>query len=411
MRTCPKHDRPVVLALFGLIHASPFGVTLAADGPCTGAQLTAVATAADPTLMVIGMMGSAPECANCFMGCASKTDAEKTACGKACGPAAMSDASPPGPPPTDAPPTAPAPPETKKCEDSADDVVNAASGGLLPSCAAGKALCAADPRIPVGCPLSCGVCKPEKKECKDSPDDVVNAASGARPSTGLRSKPTASAVCSLHVPKCHSMASVALLTAHPCCIPSAAGGLLPNCAAGKALCAADPRIPAGCPLTCGVCKAECKDSPDEVVNAASGTHPPRHESVTVDVSDPMDGVQVACSPTVQPARHCAAQIHASRPAARSRAGCARTETRRRSWSQCCANRGRWRAIDYASLAAATDTHRHDHTNCAGHCTPCCRCARTWMRSCSRATASARATETARLPSTRSTWDAHVPTCL
>ena len=66
----------------------------------------------------------------------------------------------------------------KKCEDSPDDVVNAASGGMLPSCAAGKALCGADPRIPAGCPLSCGVCQPEKVECKDSPDDVVNAASG-----------------------------------------------------------------------------------------------------------------------------------------------------------------------------------------------------------------------------------------
>ena len=32
-----------------------------------------------------------------------------------------------------------------------------------------------------------------------------------------------------------------------------AGGLLPNCAAGKALCGADPRIPQGCPKTCGVC--------------------------------------------------------------------------------------------------------------------------------------------------------------
>ncbi len=31
------------------------------------------------------------------------------------------------------------------------------------------------------------------------------------------------------------------------------GGLLPNCAAGKALCGADPRIPQGCPKTCGVC--------------------------------------------------------------------------------------------------------------------------------------------------------------
>ena len=229
-----------------------------------------VATAADPTPVVIGMMGSAPACANCFMGCASKTGADKAACGSACGPAASS-APPPAPPPVTAPLTAPAdapsgsgadssaprdtapvpapaPPSASECSDSSDDVVNAASGGLLPNCAAGKALCAVDPRIPAGCPLTCGVCKPE---CKDSPDEVVNAASG----THLR------AVLG-HV---RSWFAVSTL--------SAAGGLLPNCAAGKALCAVDPRIPAGCPLSCGVCKPECKDSPDEVVNAVSGTHP------------------------------------------------------------------------------------------------------------------------------------------
>ena len=141
-----------------------------------------VATAADPTPVVIGMMGSAPACANCFMGCAIKTGEEKTACGSACGPAAGVTAPPAAS--ISSPAAAPAPPEgAKTCEDSPDDVVNAASGGLLPSCAAGKALCAVDPRIPAGCPLTCGVCKPE---CKDSPDDVVNAASGAHPSASIR---------------------------------------------------------------------------------------------------------------------------------------------------------------------------------------------------------------------------------
>jgi len=143
-----------------------------------------VATAADPTPVVIGMMGSAPACANCFMGCASKTGEEKTACGKACGPASGVTAPPAAS--ISSPAAAPAPPEgAKTCEDSPDDVVNAASGGMLPNCAAGKALCAVDPRIPAGCPLTCGVCKPEKKECKDSPDDVVNAASGAHLRTVL----------------------------------------------------------------------------------------------------------------------------------------------------------------------------------------------------------------------------------
>jgi hypothetical protein len=143
-----------------------------------------VATAADPTPAVIGMMGSAPACANCFMGCASKTGEEKTACGKACGPA--SGVTAPLTASISSPAAAPAPPVgAETCEDSPDDVVNAASGGLLPSCAAGKALCAADSRIPTGCPLSCGVCKPDKKECKDSPDEVVNAASGTHPSSSF----------------------------------------------------------------------------------------------------------------------------------------------------------------------------------------------------------------------------------
>ncbi len=161
-------------------------VESAPSGPCTQQQLMSVATATDPTSAVVGMTGSAPECAACFMGCASKTGAEKTACGKACGPAAapstpansLADTSSP-------PPAAAAPPPAeskKKCEDSSDDIVNAVSGGLLPNCEAGKALCSADPRIPLGCPLSCGVCKPEKPECKDSPDEVVNVVSGMHPS-------------------------------------------------------------------------------------------------------------------------------------------------------------------------------------------------------------------------------------
>ena len=65
---------------------SPSPVAMATQaGPCTQQQLMSVVTAADPTSAVMGMMGSAPACANCFMGCASKTGAEKTACGMACG--------------------------------------------------------------------------------------------------------------------------------------------------------------------------------------------------------------------------------------------------------------------------------------------------------------------------------------
>ena len=210
-----------------------------------------VATAADPTPVVIGMMGSAPACANCFMGCASKTGEEKTACGSACGPAASS-APPPAPPPVTAPPAAPG---------------DAPSGSGADSSA---------PRdtAPVLAPAP-----PSASECSDSSDDVVNAASG---------------------------------------------GLLPNCAAGKALCAVDPRIPAGCPLTCGVCKPECKDSPDDVVNAASGAHP----SASIRFRDWqwMDVLvrctQVGCSPTALPARRCAAQTHEFPPAAQRRAVCA-----------------------------------------------------------------------------------------
>jgi hypothetical protein len=239
---------------------------LAADGPCTQQQLMSVATATDPTSEVLGMMGSAPECAACFMGCASKTGAEQTACGSACGPAGI-------------------PP---KCEDSPDDVVNAASDGLLPNCEAGKALCSVDPRIPLGCPLSCGMCKPEKPECKDSPDEVVNAVSGVHPPGAF----------------CFFMGCEVGLRG------VTTGGLLPNCEAGKALCATDPRIPAGCPLTCGVCKPECKDSADDVVNAASGMPvllvPSRGHGLVVLC------VQVACSPTARLARRCAARTHASR---------------------------------------------------------------------------------------------------
>jgi hypothetical protein len=43
-----------------------------------------VGSAKDPIAAVMGMMGTAPTCATCFMGCASKTGAEQQACAMAC---------------------------------------------------------------------------------------------------------------------------------------------------------------------------------------------------------------------------------------------------------------------------------------------------------------------------------------
>ena len=53
-----------------------------------------------------------------------------------------------------------------------------------------------------------------------------------------------------------------------------ADGMLMSCPSAKNFCEADPRVPVGCPLTCGICKLpECKDSADEVVQAVSGRCP------------------------------------------------------------------------------------------------------------------------------------------
>ena len=46
----------------------------------------------------------------------------------------------------------------QSCVDAADEVVVAVSGGILKSCKAAASFCALDPRLPAGCPQSCGMC-------------------------------------------------------------------------------------------------------------------------------------------------------------------------------------------------------------------------------------------------------------
>ena len=82
----------------------------APPAPCTQEQLMSVVTAKDATSAVIGLLGTAPTCGSRFMGCASKQGAEKTACGMACGEA----------------PSAGAP----KCKDLAPATVKSLSGPL-----------------------------------------------------------------------------------------------------------------------------------------------------------------------------------------------------------------------------------------------------------------------------------------
>ena len=124
----------VILALLALT-----GPASAADGPCTEQQFMSVATAADPTPVVMGMMGSAPACATCFIGCVTKTGAEKAACGMACSSAAVASTNDAAASPTSVP-----------AEPAAEEAATTSAS-----------------------------------ECKDSPDEVVNVASGTRPSTFL----------------------------------------------------------------------------------------------------------------------------------------------------------------------------------------------------------------------------------
>ena len=192
------------------------------DPPCTAQQVHEVGTAENAVAMVMGMMGTFPACANCFMGCASKTGEEQKACGRLC-----------------------APPE-----------------------AAGAAH---------GDTSAVSVCKPVKpstpapKECKDSPDAVVQAVS-SMPCRSLLAAPDS-------VPPPVLPTILACCHAPPPVLPTTlacfdADGMLMSCPSAKNFCEADPRVPVGCPLTCGICKPpECKDSADEVVQAVSGRCP------------------------------------------------------------------------------------------------------------------------------------------
>jgi hypothetical protein len=59
-----------------------------ADLPCTIDQVMEVFTAENAVAVVMGMMGTFPACANCFLWCASRTGEERRACSTACGPVA-----------------------------------------------------------------------------------------------------------------------------------------------------------------------------------------------------------------------------------------------------------------------------------------------------------------------------------
>ena len=74
-----------------------------------------VVTAKDTTSAVIGMMGIAPTCGSCFMGCATKTGAEQQACAMACG-------------------DAPEPPGGKPCKDMAAGTIKSLSGESFVAC-------------------------------------------------------------------------------------------------------------------------------------------------------------------------------------------------------------------------------------------------------------------------------------
>ena len=139
----------VILALLALT-----GPASAADGPCTEQQFMSVATAADPTPVVMGMMGSAPACATCFIGCATKTGAEKAACGMACSSAAVASTNDAAASPTSVP-----------AEPAAEEAATTSATSVPAEPAAEEAATTS------------------ASECKDSPDEVVNVASGTRPST------------------------------------------------------------------------------------------------------------------------------------------------------------------------------------------------------------------------------------
>ena len=77
--------------------------------PCTPEQLLSIIQAKDATVAVMGMMGTAPTCASCFIPCGSKQGAEQQACALACG-------------------EAPQPPGGKPCKDMAAAMVKGLSG-------------------------------------------------------------------------------------------------------------------------------------------------------------------------------------------------------------------------------------------------------------------------------------------
>jgi hypothetical protein len=70
-----------------------------------------VVTSKDVTAAVMGMMGTAPTCAMCFVPCGSKPEAEKQGCALACG-------------------DAPLPPGGKPCKDMAAAAVKGLSGAF-----------------------------------------------------------------------------------------------------------------------------------------------------------------------------------------------------------------------------------------------------------------------------------------
>ena len=77
--------------------------------PCTPETLMSIIQAKDATVAVMGMMGTAPVCATCFIPCGSKQGAEQQACALACG-------------------EAPQPPGGKPCKDTSAAMVKGLSG-------------------------------------------------------------------------------------------------------------------------------------------------------------------------------------------------------------------------------------------------------------------------------------------
>jgi Leucine-rich repeat (LRR) protein len=89
-----SHDHFICPSNFSVILGSRLGfgfemscsgrTTTTTTSPCTQEQLMSVVIAKDAVSAVMELMGIAPICGSCFMGCSLKQDAEKQACAMAC---------------------------------------------------------------------------------------------------------------------------------------------------------------------------------------------------------------------------------------------------------------------------------------------------------------------------------------